>query len=94
VFLYFRIVSGFQLISVDGRRATVVVPNNPDLINILATNGVHISVFKGEAAGPGAFLAFLGNLLFPFLAFAGLFFIFRCAQGRLILLHLPWSLDW
>jgi cell division protease FtsH len=70
-----------QLTAVDGRRATVVVPNDPDLIDILATNGVDISVSEGEAAGPAGFLAFLGNLLFPFIAFAGLFFLFRRAQG-------------
>ncbi|CAN6200453.1 unnamed protein product [Urochloa humidicola] len=70
-----------QLTAVDGRRAAVVVPNDPDLIDILATNGVDISVSEGEAAGPGGFLAFVGNLLFPFIAFAGLFFLFRRAQG-------------
>ncbi|CAD6338213.1 unnamed protein product [Miscanthus lutarioriparius] len=70
-----------QLTAVDGRRATVVVPNDPDLIDILATNGVDISVSEGESAGPGGFVAFVGNLLFPFLAFAGLFFLFRRAQG-------------
>jgi cell division protease FtsH len=70
-----------QLTAVDGRRAAVVVPNDPDLIDILATNGVDISVSEGEAAGPGGFIAFVGNLLFPFLAFAGLFFLFRRAQG-------------
>ncbi|GJN39395.1 hypothetical protein PR202_gb28509 [Eleusine coracana subsp. coracana] len=70
-----------QLTAIDGRRATVVVPNDPDLIDILATNGVDISVSEGEAAGPGGFVAFVGNLLFPFIAFAGLFFLFRRAQG-------------
>ncbi|MCP6508326.1 cell division protein FtsH, partial [Klebsiella pneumoniae] len=40
-----------------------------------------ISVAEGDAAGPGGFLAFVGNLLFPFLAFAGLFFLFRRSQG-------------
>ncbi|VAI93921.1 unnamed protein product [Triticum turgidum subsp. durum] len=70
-----------QLTAVDGRRASVVVPNDPDLIDILATNGVDISVAEGDAAGPGGFLAFVGNLLFPFIAFAGLFFLFRRAQG-------------
>ena len=70
-----------QLTAVDVRRTTVVVPNDLDLINVLATNGVDISVSKGEAAGPGGFLAFVGNLLFPFLAFVGLFFLFRRVQG-------------
>nr|ACN35033.1 unknown [Zea mays] len=43
----------------------VVVPNDPDLIDILATNGVDISVSEGESAGPGGFVAFVGNLLRP-----------------------------
>ncbi|XP_074574559.1 ATP-dependent zinc metalloprotease FTSH 1, chloroplastic-like [Curcuma longa] len=68
-----------QLTAVDGRRAAVVVPNDPDLIDILAMNGVDISVSEGDG-GNGLF-NFVGNLLFPFLAFAGLFFLFRRAQG-------------
>ncbi|XP_074587511.1 ATP-dependent zinc metalloprotease FTSH 1, chloroplastic-like [Curcuma longa] len=68
-----------QLTAVDGRRAAVIVPNDPDLIDILAMNGVDISVSEGDA-GNGLF-NFIGNLLFPFLAFAGLFFLFRRAQG-------------
>ncbi|GER38776.1 ATP-dependent zinc metalloprotease FTSH [Striga asiatica] len=71
--------SALQLTAVDGRRATVVVPNDPDLIDILAMNGVDISVSEGES-GNGLF-SFIGNLIFPFLAFAGLFFLFRRAQG-------------
>ncbi|XP_072966986.1 ATP-dependent zinc metalloprotease FTSH 1, chloroplastic-like [Typha angustifolia] len=68
-----------QLSAVDGRRASVVVPNDPDLIDILAMNGVDISVSEGDS-GNGLF-NLIGNLLFPFLAFAGLFFLFRRAQG-------------
>ncbi|PKA66356.1 ATP-dependent zinc metalloprotease FTSH, chloroplastic [Apostasia shenzhenica] len=68
-----------QLTAVDGRRATVIVPNDPDLIDILAMNGVDISVSEGDA-GNGLF-NFLGNLIFPFLAFAGLYILFRRAQG-------------
>ncbi|KAL9248867.1 ATP-dependent zinc metalloprotease FTSH, chloroplastic-like protein [Drosera capensis] len=71
--------SVLQLTAVDGRRATVVVPNDPDLIDILAMNGVDISVSEGDG-GNGLF-NFIGNLLFPFLAFAGLFFLIRRAQG-------------
>nr|CAN74077.1 hypothetical protein VITISV_000978 [Vitis vinifera] len=71
--------SALQLTAVDGRRATVIVPNDPDLIDILAMNGVDISVSEGDS-GNGLF-NFIGNLLFPFLAFAGLFFLFRRAQG-------------
>ena len=68
-----------QLTAIDGKRATVVVPNDPDLIDILAMNGVDISVSEGEG-GNGLF-SIIGNLLFPVLAFAGLFFLFRRAQG-------------
>lgn len=71
-----------QLTAVDGRRATVIVPNDPDLIDILAMSGVDISVAEGDTGGgPSGLLGFIGNLLFPFLAFAGLFFLFRRAQG-------------
>ncbi|KAF5199755.1 Atp-dependent zinc metalloprotease ftsh protein, partial [Thalictrum thalictroides] len=68
-----------QLSAVDGRRASVIVPNDPDLIDILAMNGVDISVSEGET-GNGLF-NFIGNLLFPVLAFAGLFFLFRRQGG-------------
>ncbi|KAF7140891.1 hypothetical protein RHSIM_Rhsim06G0008500 [Rhododendron simsii] len=71
--------SALQLTAVDGRRATVIVPNDPDLIDILAMNGVDISVSEGDS-GNGLF-SFIGNLLFPALAFAGLFLLFRRAQG-------------
>lgn len=71
--------SALQLTAVDGRRATVIVPNDPDLIDILAMNGVDISVSEGDS-GNGLF-NFIGNLLFPLLAFAGLFLLFRRSQG-------------
>jgi len=71
--------SALQLTAVDGRRASVIVPNDPDLIDILAMNGVDISV--AEAESPNGLFNIIGNLLFPFLAFAGLFFLFRRAQG-------------
>ncbi|OIV96295.1 hypothetical protein TanjilG_09722 [Lupinus angustifolius] len=72
--------SALQLTAVDGRRASVTVPNDPDLIDILANNGVDISVSEGESSNGGLF-NFIGNLLFPILAFAGLFLLFRRAQG-------------
>lgn len=37
-----------QLTAIDGRRATVTLPNDPDLVDILAKNGVDISVSEGE----------------------------------------------
>lgn len=40
--------SQLQLTAVDGRRATVVLPNDPDLVDILAKNGVDISVSEGD----------------------------------------------
>ncbi|KAI3734457.1 hypothetical protein L6452_13926 [Arctium lappa] len=41
-------------------------------------NGVDISVSEGESGND--LLGFLGNLLFPFLAFGGLYFLFRRAH--------------
>ncbi len=66
-----------QLTAVDGRRAVVVLPNDPELVDILAKNGVDISVSEGEQQGN--YVALLGNLLFPIIAFAGLFLLFRRA---------------
>ena len=62
------------------RRATVVLPSDPDLVDILAKNGVDISVSEGEQQGN--VVSLLGNLLFPLIAFGGLFFLFRRAQAR------------
>ena len=71
--------SALQLTAVNGARATVILPNDPDLVDILAKNGVDISVSEGEQQGNVASL--IGNLLFPLVAFGGLFFLFRRAQG-------------
>eukprot|EP00232_Nephroselmis_pyriformis_P001105 CAMPEP_0182912570 /NCGR_PEP_ID=MMETSP0034_2-20130328/37580_1 /TAXON_ID=156128 /ORGANISM="Nephroselmis pyriformis, Strain CCMP717" /LENGTH=742 /DNA_ID=CAMNT_0025049245 /DNA_START=4 /DNA_END=2232 /DNA_ORIENTATION=+ len=71
--------ASLQLTAVDGRRASVTLPNDPDLVDILAQNGVDISVSEGEQQGN--YVALLGNLLFPLVAFGGLFFLFRRAQG-------------
>ena len=71
--------SALQLTVVDGRRASVTLPNDPELVDILAKNGVDISVSEGDQQGNYASL--FGNLLFPLLAFGGLFFLFRRAQG-------------
>lgn len=68
-----------QLTAVDGRKAYVTVPYDPDLIDILAMNGVEITVSEGDS-GNGLF-GFIGNLLFPIIASAGLYFLFRGAQG-------------
>ncbi len=67
-----------QLTAVDGRRATVVLPNDPELVDILAKNGVDISVSEGDQQGN--YVSLLGNILFPLIAFGGLFFLFRRSQ--------------
>ncbi len=64
-----------QLTAVDGRRAFVTLPNDPELVDILAKNGVDISVSEGDQQGN--YVSLLGNLLFPLIAFGGLFFLFR-----------------
>ncbi|KAG0553959.1 hypothetical protein M758_12G054600 [Ceratodon purpureus] len=71
--------TSLQLTAVDGKRANVTLPNDPDLVDILAMNGVDISVSEGEAAN--SYINVLGNLLFPLLAFGGLFFLFRRQGG-------------
>jgi cell division protease FtsH len=71
--------SVLQLTAVDGRRATVVLPNDPDLVDILAKNGVDISVSEGDQQGN--YVSLLGNILFPLIAFGGLFFLFRRGQN-------------
>lgn len=53
----------------------MVLPSDPELVDILAKNGVDISVSEGEQQGN--FVGLLGNLLFPLVAFAGLFLLFR-----------------
>ena len=72
--------SQLQLTAVDGRRAAVTLPNDPELVDILAANGVDISVSEGESQGN--LTAVLGNLLFPLLAFGGLFVLFRRSQNQ------------
>ena len=57
----------------------MVLPNDPDLVDILAKNGVDISVSEGDQQGNAVSL--VANLLFPLIAFGGLFFLFSRAQG-------------
>jgi cell division protease FtsH len=71
--------STLQLSAVDGRRASVVVLNDPDLIDILARSGVDISVSEGDSGN--GFFNVIGSLFFPILAVAGLFLLFRRVQG-------------
>ena len=60
-----------QLTAIDGRHVNVILPNNPDLVDILAMNSVGISVFEGEDAN--SYINVLGNLFFSLLVFGGLF---------------------
>ena len=69
-----------QLTAVDGRRALVILPNDPDLVDILASNNVDISVSEGEQQGN--LVSLLGNLIFPLLAFGGLFYLFQRAGNN------------
>lgn len=68
-----------QLNAVDGRRAAVVLPNDPELVDVLAKHGVDISVSEGDQQGD--YVALLGNILFPLIAFGGLFLLFRRSQN-------------
>lgn len=69
-----------QATAVNGAKALVTLPNDPDLVDTLRKNSVDISVSEGEQQGNYSVL--LGNLLFPILAFAGLFFLFRNSQNN------------
>jgi len=74
--------SSLQLTAINGARASVVLPNDPDLVDTLAKNGVDISVSEGSSDGPGGPFAALSSLLFPGLLLLGLFALFRRgAQG-------------
>jgi hypothetical protein len=57
-----------QLTAVDGRRAFVTLPNDPELVDILARNGVDISVSEGDQQGNYVSLLgahFVYDLLLP-----------------------------
>ena len=78
--LVLKLVPPVQLTAVDGRRAMVILPNDPDLVDILASNNVDISVSEGEQQGN--LVSLLGNLIFPLLAFGGLFYLFQRAGNN------------
>jgi cell division protease FtsH len=63
----------------DGNRYLVNLPNDPQLIDILATNGVDIAVFA-ESDDSFWFRA-LSSLFFPILLLVGLFFLLRRASN-------------
>ena len=80
LWIWLLVITTNAMLQCTGRRALVVLPNDPDLVDILAKNGVDISVSEGEQQGN--YVALLGNLLFPLIAFGGLFFLFRGAGGQ------------
>jgi cell division protease FtsH len=64
----------------DGNNRIVVnLPNDPELINILTTNKVDISVLPQN--DDGFWLKALSSLFFPVLLLVGLFFLLRRAQS-------------
>ncbi|OCR02447.1 cell division protein FtsH [Oscillatoriales cyanobacterium USR001] len=65
--------------SQDGTKVLVNLPNDPDLINILTSNGVDISVLP--ANDEGFWLKAMSSLFFPILLLVGLFFLLRRAQN-------------
>ncbi|HLO49000.1 MAG TPA: ATP-dependent zinc metalloprotease FtsH3 [Kamptonema sp.] len=65
--------------SQDGTKVIVNLPNDPELINILTTNGVDISVLPQN--DEGFWLKAMSSLFFPILLLVGLFFLLRRAQN-------------
>ncbi|MDF0554527.1 ATP-dependent zinc metalloprotease FtsH3 [Kamptonema sp. UHCC 0994] len=65
--------------SQDGTKVLVNLPNDPELINILTTNGVDISVLPTN--DEGFWLKAMSSLFFPILLLVGLFFLLRRAQN-------------
>ncbi|MEG3438634.1 ATP-dependent zinc metalloprotease FtsH3 [Pannus brasiliensis CCIBt3594] len=63
----------------DGTQVLVNLPNDPQLINILAENNVDISVLPQKE--DGVLLRALSSLFFPILLLVGLFFLLRRAQN-------------
>jgi len=73
--------ASLQLTAVNGARATVVLPNDPTLVDTLTDNKVDISVSEAAAENGGPF-GLISSLIFPLLLFLGLFLIFqRGSQG-------------
>jgi cell division protease FtsH len=65
--------------SQDGTKVLVNLPNDPDLINLLTSNGVDISVLPQN--DEGFWLKAMSSLFFPILLLVGLFFLLRRAQN-------------
>jgi cell division protease FtsH len=63
----------------DGRQVLVNLPNDPQLINILADKGVGIDVLRQN--DDSFWVRALSSLFFPVLLLVGLFFLLRRAQS-------------
>ncbi|WP_013320241.1 ATP-dependent zinc metalloprotease FtsH3 [Gloeothece verrucosa] len=63
----------------NGQYVTVNLPNDPQLVNILAENGVDIVV--RPQTNDGMWFRALSSLFFPILLLVGLFFLLRRAQS-------------
>ncbi len=63
----------------DGKKATVNLPSDPELLDILTTNKVDISV--SPQADDNVWARVLSTLLIPFLLLVVLFFVLRRAQN-------------
>lgn len=63
----------------DGKQVLVNLPNDPQLINILADKGVDISVLP--QSDDSFWVRALSSLFFPVLLLVGLFFLLRRAQS-------------
>jgi cell division protease FtsH len=63
----------------DGTQVLVNLPNDPQLINILAENNVDISVLPQREEG--VWVRAFSSLFFPILLLVGLFFLLRRAQS-------------
>ena len=63
----------------DGSKIIVNLPNDPDLIDILSTKGVDISVLP--QSDESFWFRALSSLFFPVLLLVGLFFLLRRAQS-------------
>jgi cell division protease FtsH len=65
--------------SQDGTPVIVNLPNDPQLLSILSTNGVDIAVLPQQEEN--FWFRALSSLFFPILLLVGLFFLLRRAQG-------------
>lgn len=68
-----------QVVTQDGSRVLVNLPNDPELIDLLTRNNIDISVLP--QSDEGFLFKLASSLLFPVLLLVGLFFLLRRAQS-------------